>query len=333
MKIFLDLHMKFISALIVFVCIISTCASAQDTRTFDSAKVLDFITKNELIQAERLINQASPRDKQLSSWFYSKGRLSFAQEQFSDAIEAFEKAVSMESTNIDYLLGLGNANCAEAQRANVLRSPFLARTCKSTYEKVLEIEPENTRALNNLVAFHIEAPGIVGGSYSEAEKLSDKLMGIDPFQGYMSKFNIELGRKDTLKALDVLQAGGTALPDSIAFPLNRGLLLGENRQFDESYIYLNRALALDTDNPMIHFYLGRLSTISSKNLDEGMNSLMFVLNSDTGKIPDVVHSMTYVYLGRIHVLKGNKAAAKEAFEQALKVRFDNKIAGEELKKL
>lgn len=325
--------MKELLLFLLLVSVLLTPDLTEARQTYDPQQVLAMIEKGELLQAEQAINMASGTQRSEAVWHYSKGRLAFARQQYSDSIKDFEQAASLDPQSVEYVIAVGYANCAEAKEANLVRSPFLARKCKAAYEKALELDSRNLNAINNLIVFHMEAPGIVGGSMAEAERLTEELMTIDLFHGYTGRLRLALNKTDTTAALIALNEGAKVLPDSVFFPVNLGLLLGEMGKYAEAYRELSRAKDIRPEDPMVHFYYGRLSGLSGENLDSGLESLNLIIESYTDKIPEIIHSMTYVMMGRIYVKKGETDTARTAFENALKIRYDNPVAGAELQKL
>ena len=76
-------------------------------------------------------------------------------------------------------LNLADEKCRAAQTASMFKALKLARTCISSYESVIEQDPNNKRALISAIQFHLQAPAVAGGSEKSAKDYLAQLKKID----------------------------------------------------------------------------------------------------------------------------------------------------------
>lgn len=302
-------------------------------QTVDHDAILTQIVTGKLTEAETSLKKASNAQKASAGWSYLSGRLAVAKDDYDGAIPHFKKATELDPKSAEYQYWVGSSTCLATERANVFRQAFMAGRCKSELEKTLTIDAQHIPARMGLIEFHLKAPGIVGGSYDEADALSKELMRIRPFYGYVSQYQISMSRQDTLAGLKSLENGAKALPDSIWFHFTLGNLHEARKQYETSYKYFKEAHQKKPEVWAVAFQLGRLAATTGLFLDESMPIMDQIIQNRPADMTDPVYSMAHARMGQIYLHKGNREMAKKYFDTAVKIRFDNPVAIEELKKL
>src|SRR5262245_21128755 len=112
------------------------------------------------------------------------GRLAYAQGRSGDAVDWFEKALKRDDANAMYHTWLGNALGDEAQKANKLRQPFLARRVKSEFERAVALDSLLIEPREGLVGFYSMAPGFMGGSMDKAREQANAVARLNPIRGH-----------------------------------------------------------------------------------------------------------------------------------------------------
>jgi tetratricopeptide (TPR) repeat protein len=317
----------------LLISVILALPSISMAQSFNGDAVLLNIVTGKLTEAETALKTAPNQQKATARWSYLSGRLALVKEDFDGAIPHFKKALELDSKSAEYQYWVGSSTCLATERANVFRQAFMAGRCKEELEKTLSMDSNHIHARMSLIEFHLKAPAIVGGSYEEAESLSKELMRIQPFFGYVSQYQISMSRQDTLAGLKSLENGAKALPDSIWFNFNLGNLYESRKQYDLSYQNFLSAHQKKPEAWAVAFQLGRLAATTGLYLDEAMPIMDQIIKNRPADMTDQVYSMAHTRIGQIYLHKGNRALAKQHFETAVKIRFDNPVAIEELKKL
>ena len=101
------------------------------------------------------------------------------------AAEYFESATKLDPKNSTYYLWLGRAYGREAQDANVLRQPGLAKKTRSAWERAIELDPDNLDARSDLIQYYVQAPGFLGGSTSKAIEQAEEIRKRNALRGYL----------------------------------------------------------------------------------------------------------------------------------------------------
>ena len=114
------------------------------------------------------------------------GRLAFNDSAYAQAVEWFEKAVTLDDRNPQLLYWLGRAYGRAARKANPFRAPGLARRARDSFIKALAIDPRHPEAREGLVVFYRDAPGMVGGSVEKAYAELEPLKPVAPFRYWLN---------------------------------------------------------------------------------------------------------------------------------------------------
>ena len=155
------------------------------------------------IIAERL--KTNPNDAQ--TW-YEMSKVSVAFQRWDEAIQQAEKAVALDPTkkNAEFHAALADAIVSKlgASQASMFTKLSLARRFRKEAEQALQFDPNNLDASSDLLEFHLEAPGIVGGDKQKAIDIADHMVRTNPVRGYLLKLEIATHEKKPASELEGL---------------------------------------------------------------------------------------------------------------------------------
>jgi tetratricopeptide (TPR) repeat protein len=160
----------------------------------------------------------------------------------------------------------------------------LARKCRAAYEKAVELEPTNLNFRRSLLNFYRQAPGIVGGGMDKAYAQAEEMRKLDAAAGRFEMAGLYVADKKYTEAFSLYDA---ALKDT-----------------PEDYSLL--------------FQVGRLAAITGQQVDRGMELLKKCLTM-TAPPNTPSHAAVHWRLGNLWEKKGDKAAARTAYEASLKI--------------
>jgi tetratricopeptide (TPR) repeat protein len=129
-----------------------------------------------------------------------------ADRRFDEAADAFERAAKQQQGSAVYHFWLGQAYGAQAQQANVLRQPSLARRTKQEFERAVQLDPDYLDARAGLMQFYLLAPGLMGGSVDKAREQAAEVRRRDPYRGAFLAASIAQRQKDVAGAMREYQA-------------------------------------------------------------------------------------------------------------------------------
>ena len=114
---------------------------------------------------------------------FLRGCQLFSERKPDKADDEFEKAVKLEDGNAVYHFWLGRAVGDQAEDANPLRQPGLARRTKAEFERAADLAPDYLDAREGLVEYYLAAPGILGGSKDKARAEAAEIAKRNAFRG------------------------------------------------------------------------------------------------------------------------------------------------------
>jgi len=165
-----------------------------------------------------------------------KGLALYNQSNFTEALQYFDKALSIDPRNAEAL----------NDKADALRKLGNNTEALKYYDKALDIDPKNPDALNDKgVAFENL------GNNTEALKYYDKALDID--SRYIDSMNnkgiVSLNLKNYTKALKYFDEALGIDPNSLLALSNKGLALTDLGNYEEATKYYDRVLDIDPKNP------------------------------------------------------------------------------------
>src|SRR5262249_35580214 len=168
------------------------------------------------------------------------GRIFAAQGKSSDAVDWFEKAVKVNDKNAYHHLQLGNSLATEAQKANKLRQPFLARRLKTEFELAVACDPKLADAHEALMEFYLQAPGIVGGSVDKAKDQAQIIASLSVYDGHVALASIARHDKDVAGEERELEAALAAAPDTANAWYQLELFYQNQQRWPQAFALLER---------------------------------------------------------------------------------------------
>jgi tetratricopeptide (TPR) repeat protein len=98
---------------------------------------------------------------------------------YKTAIEAFEKAVALDSANSRYVNWLGKSYGRQAETGGMLSAPSNASKARQAFEKAVQLDAKNGEAVGDLFTYYLEAPGFLGGGVEKAQALANRTASRD----------------------------------------------------------------------------------------------------------------------------------------------------------
>lgn len=185
---------------------------------------------------------------------WDEGVRHYAAERYREAQSAFERAVAENPGSAKATLWLGLAMGRRAEAMSGLRrlAAFsLARTVRRKFEEAVALDPANVPALTALQQFHLEAPGIVGGSKDEARALAERIESVDEAQGARAwaRYYERIG--DFGSAGEAHERARELDPEAIGHLVGHAGFLARRGMVAESDALFAEALERDSDSPAV----------------------------------------------------------------------------------
>lgn len=185
---------------------------------------------------------------------FEEGLRLYEEEEFREAQERFETAVSQAPDNSRYNLWVGLSLGRRAERMSGfkrLAAMSLAKRVKRYFERAIELDASNLEALEALQGFHFQAPAMIGGSMAEAGNLAERIQTVDRARGAVA-WGKYYERKGRLESAD--DHFGTARevdPDNTGHLVLHAAFLARRGSHAESDQLFDVAFQRDPDNPQL----------------------------------------------------------------------------------
>jgi tetratricopeptide (TPR) repeat protein len=249
----------------------------------------------------------------------ARGRAQLDSNKADDAVKSFEKAVKANDKNADAHLWLARALGTVAEKANVLRQPFLAKRTKSEFEKTVDLDPNSVGGHEGLLQFYLRAPGVMGGSVAKAREAAATIVRLNPYRGHIAQANIANHEKDLAGEEMAYRANVAEFPDSVRAVNALANFLANHDRAEESFAPVEAFLQRKPDDRLALWLFGRTAAVTGKQLDRGEQSLKSAMAMpDTPQLrisPEAFH----LRLGDIAAKRGDKLKARAEYQAALKI--------------
>jgi len=265
-------------------------------------------------EAQALIAKNASDDVAL----HCMGRVYAAMDKAGDAAGWFEKAIKANDKVSAHHLWLGNALGDQAQHANKLKLPFLARRVKSEFEKAVELDPTSIDGRHGMIQFYAQAPGVMGGSLDKAKEQAREIEKLNAMRGHVEMaVLLENKDKDLVGAEREYTAAMTAGPDSTLGYNNLAAFYRRQKKYAEAIAVYERLLKARPDAINAHLNIGYNLALSGQNLERGEREVQEWLANPPKDAPAVNTALAHYYLGMIYERQAKKDAARAEYQSAL----------------
>jgi len=223
---------------------------------------------------------ANPRDSQ-AVWLLSRIKLAFG--DLDGALVPAQQAVALEDGNSDFHLQQAEVYGQMAARASMFAAAGLARKFKGELDASLARNPKNLDALDALMQYSYQAPGLMGGDKGKARSIADQLVQLSPVHGHLAQAELAREAKDEAKVEESLRQAVKADPKNYEA---QTALAGfythlPRRNTEEAEKHAREALRLDPGRAKAY---STLATVLA--LERRWNELEAVLSASEKAVPD-----------------------------------------------
>ena len=208
-------------------------------------------------EALRTLDNALRSNNGNASAWSLQCRVYLAQGRWDDAVASCQRAVQIEPGSSQFHLWLGRAYGEKARRSSMVSAYKTAKLVHTEFETAVSLDGNNREALSDLGQYYVQAPKILGGSYSKAEELAQRLNALDPARAYELRAIIAERKKNYPDAEQNYKARIAASQSSPAATAQAWMDLGSfyrrRRRWDEMLAALKSGVAIDTNHgpPMV----------------------------------------------------------------------------------
>lgn len=297
--------------------------------------------------------------------------LAEVKESFRDldgALPLARHAVDLDGRNSNYHLELGKVYGELADRASFISAGPLAVKFRKEVEAAISLDAKNVDALDAMMQFKYQAPGIMGGSKDEAAALAERITALDACAGDLSHAELADLEKSPLQVEVFYQRAMRADPKSYAAQVSTAKFYSQppRANYDESVQHAQYAVKLDPKRVEAYWVLAKVFALQQRwrELEQTLSSAekqvpddlrpfyeaaqglldagrdypraqsyvqRYISQEPEGEEPDAADA--HRLLGLLFEKEGQQAESRREFQTALQLRPNFKAAKEDLKRL
>src|SRR2546423_2999016 len=148
-------------------------------------------------QARKMLEQRLTQNPKDPKTIELMAKIKLQAQQNDDVIKMIEPVLAQNPNNAEFHIILADANGQKAggAGAGMFEKMHCGRTMKKEGDTALSLDPKNIDALQGMIQFHMQAPGMVGGDKKKAHEYADRLVAVDPVKGNFMQAQIAAEEK------------------------------------------------------------------------------------------------------------------------------------------
>ena len=296
--------------------------------TPSAQELLDAGRADEAVQAFEQQVRDSPND---AAAYNLLCRAHFMREEWDRGIANCEKARSLDPENSRYNLWLGSIYGEKADRAGFMSAAGLAKKVRTSFERAVELAPNDWQARVNLGEFYVEAPGIVGGGKDKARDQANALMPLKPGLAYWLMGRIAEKNKDMADAEKQYRAGIAATHSGARAWLELAIFFRHVNRLDD----MEKALREVENAPVDHHeaLMDGASLLMRTGRDSALGIRLLQRYFSVGAVEEGPAFKAHEYWGQLLERQGDHRAAAAEYRAALSLFHNFHRAEEGLKRV
>jgi len=212
--------------------------------------------------------------------YFLRGKNYFMSGDYKKAVESFEKSLAMAPASAEAELWLGRAWGRRAETGNWMAAPSSASKARQCFEKAIALDPNNREARNDLFAYYLNAPGMLGGGIDKAEAAAKSIAAERPAEYEFEEAELSEKRKDFKTAEVHLRRAMELAPGEPGRVVDLARFLARRGRFAESDLMFANARKLGPGLPRILFAEASTDIENRRKLTQARQMLQEYLHAD-----------------------------------------------------
>lgn len=242
-------------------------------------------------------------------------RVYYAQDMADAAVSECEKAAAAAPNDSDTQLWLGRAYGIKAMHANPIVAFAFARKVVAAFQRAVQLDPGNVRAMNDLGEYYVDAPAIVGGGLDKARDLAAQMRPRFPADSHRLSALIAEKKGDVATAEAEFKAAADTAQTPEAY-VNLGHFYQRYHQPDKAIAPLQAAIAADHHRDAALVDAASVLTAAHRSPDVAESVLREYLAS-SAKSDAAPAFKVHVQLGNLLASRGDMEGAHREYAAAL----------------
>lgn len=241
-------------------------------------KAIELFEKGKVDEAESIFKQTKDHPIALSYL----ARIYLAKD-LDEAEEYIELATELDSDNpeISYYRGIV---MSEQASNSIFSALSYAEKSLGSFQRAVELAPDELKYRHGLMMFYLMAPGIAGGDQQLAQAQLVEIQQLSEYQGMHAELDFLWQLEDQRKFTDAANKAIKRYPELPDFYQRHGMLLQHEEQYDQAIALFSIAQkkttmmkkSLESKYSAI-YQIGKTAVLSEAWLEEGISALEIYL--------------------------------------------------------
>lgn len=236
----------------------------------------------------------------------------------ADAVATLRAATRRHPDSGEAFYRLGQALSLYVAASGTWRRIFTADDIGDAFARAVELEPSNSVFRWALFEFCRRAPAMIGGGLKKARAHARVLAGLDPARGHRAEAALLAQDGKIAAAEKELLAAIAVRPAESDHRYALGYFYQEQERWDDAFAQFDRIARDFPGEAEAQFQIGKTAAVSGRRTDDGIRALQRYLQYKP-KAGEAPHAWAHYRLGLLHERRQDVAAAKAAYEAALKL--------------
>lgn len=307
---------------LVLACSLGASAAASPKELLASGRV------DEALQLVEQQARQAPTD---ADGYSLLCRTYFMMEEWDRGIANCERARNLNPQNSTYHLWLGRIYGEKADRAGFLSAAGLAKKVRTSFERAVELAPNDWQARADLGEFYLEAPGIVGGGKDKTREQANALMTLKPGKAYWLLGRIAEKNKDMTEAERQYRAGIAATNSGARAWVELAIFFRHSNRLDEMEKALRELENAPVDDPLA--LMDGASLMVRTGRDPALGIRLLQRYFSVGTVEEGPAFKAHEYWGQLLERQGDHHGAAEQYHAALALFHGYRRAEEGLRRV
>jgi tetratricopeptide (TPR) repeat protein len=237
--------------------------------------------------------------------------------RLDEAVKIAELCIATHPQSSDCHLALGNVLGTKAVTAGIMSAMSYAGKIRDSFQKAIELNPQNYKARASLLQFYLQAPGFAGGGQGKAQTLINETSKLNPAVGALLQANFDLS-DDKPSQAEAIALKANTLDSEVLQDMQRDILVNighsyvqEKKFADSERVF--RDLTLRYPNQAVGSYgMGKSLQEQGKHKE----AIAYLEKS----IGIEANAYAYYRMGQCWQASSDKPKAIIAYEKALAVK-------------
>lgn len=234
------------------------------------------LENNDVVLAKEVYNTLSSKDKNSLNAQVIWGRILLEDEDGEPAYEHFETLIEQYPENVDVNYYFSVSAVIMAQQASVFSKLGYAEDFLKAAEKTIALKPDHVEALQTLVGFHLNAPGIAGGDKEKALNYANQLKNADEIKGAQQLASVYWQTEQKEEALNVIKESLEKHPNNPDLHFYRGIAYVGDEQWSLAMKDLLIAVKYAEDEKaksQAQYQVGKIAAESGQFIEQGIATI------------------------------------------------------------